>query len=146
MQQQTVKCPGCGADCAGPVFCTTCGTRLPPIIQQVSAETQPVVPVNPATKATATAVKYSTLRAVATVYRIIGWVVMVGGSLFAIALAVMAFGATGTLTDFLPLSAGLGTVAIAIIGLIASILTGLFLVAFADVCNLLIDIEKNTRQ
>jgi hypothetical protein len=86
------------------------------------------------------------LRAVATVYRIIGWVVMVGGSLFAIALAVMAFGATGTLTDFLPLTGGLGTVAIAIIGLIASILTGLFLVAFADVCNLLIDIEKNTRQ
>ncbi len=146
MQQQTVKCPGCGADCAGPVFCTTCGTRLPPIIQQVSAETQPVVPVKPATKTIATPVKYSTLRAVATVYRIIGWVVMVGGSLFAIALAVMAFGATGTLTDFLPLSAGLGTVAIAIIGLIASILTGLFLVAFADVCNLLIDIEKNTRQ
>ncbi len=70
---------------------------------------------------------------------------MVGGSLFAIALAVLAVGATGTLTDFLPISGGVGTVVIAIVGLIASILLGLFLVAFADVCNVLIDIEKNTR-
>ena len=145
MQQQTVKCPGCGADCAGPVFCTTCGTRLPPIIQQVSPETQPVTPSKPATKEAAAPVKYSTLRAVATVYRIIGWVVIIGGSLFSIALAVLAFGGTGALADFLPLSAGMGTVGIAVVGLIASVLTGLFLVAFADVCGVLIDIEKNTR-
>lgn len=71
---------------------------------------------------------------------------MIGGSLFAIALAVMAIGATGALTDFLPLSAGPATVGIAIAGLIASILTGLFLVAFADICYLLIDIEKNSRK
>jgi hypothetical protein len=89
--------------------------------------------------------KYGTLRAVATVYRIIGWVVMIGGSLFSIALAVLALGGTGALTDFIPLSAGLGTVGIAVVGLIASILSGLFLVAFADVCYVLIDIEKNTR-
>jgi len=82
---------------------------------------------------------------VATVYRIIGWVVMIGGSLFAIGLGVLAFGATGTLTDFLPVSSGPVTVAIAIISLIASILAGLFLVAFADICYLLIDIEKNSR-
>jgi len=69
---------------------------------------------------------------------------MIGGSLFAIALAVIALGATGTLTDFLPISAGIGTVAAAVAGLIVSILVGLFLVAFADVCNVLIDIEKNT--
>ena len=81
----------------------------------------------------------------ATVYRIIGWVVMIGGSLFAIGLGVLAFGATGTLTDFLPVSSGPVTVAIAIISLIASILAGLFLVAFADICYLLIDIEKNSR-
>jgi hypothetical protein len=87
--------------------------------------------------------KYGALRAVATVYRIIGWVVMVGGSLFSIALAVLALGSTGALTDFMP--AGLGTVGIAVAGLIGSILSGLFLVAFADVCYVLIDIEKNTR-
>jgi len=118
---------------------------LPPIIQQVSPETQPVTPSKPATKEAAAPVKYSTLRAVATVYRIIGWVVIIGGSLFSIALAVLAFGGTGALADFLPLSAGMGTVGIAVVGLIASVLTGLFLVAFADVCGVLIDIEKNTR-
>ena len=146
MQQQTVKCPNCGADAAGPVFCTTCGSRLPPIVQQVSPETQPIPPAKPATREPAVQVKYGALRAVSTVYRIIGWVIMVGGSLFAIALGVLAAGVTGTMTDFLPISGGPGTVAIAIIGLIASILIGLFMVAFADVCNVLMDIEKNTRE
>ena len=143
--QQTVQCPTCGADSAGPQFCTKCGTRLTPVSQQPVSETQPAAPPRQAMKETTTSSKYGSLRAVATVYRIIGWVVMIGGSLFAIALAVMAFGATGTLTDFLP-SSGPVTVGIAIIGLIASILSGLFLVAFADICYLLIDIEKNSRR
>lgn len=143
--QQTVKCPSCGADCTGPQFCTTCGTRLPLIMSQTEPETQPVVISKPTIKEATPTVKYGALKAVATVYRIIGWVVMIGGSLFAVALAVMALGATGTLTDFLPLTAGMGTVAIAIAGLIVSILLGLFLIAFADVCYVLIDIEKNTR-
>ncbi|MCJ7516013.1 MAG: TMEM43 family protein, partial [Dehalococcoidia bacterium] len=81
----------------------------------------------------------------ATVYRIIGWVVMIGGSLFSIALAVMALGASGTLTELMPLSAGLGTLGIALVGLVISILWGLFLIAFADLCYVLIDIETNTR-
>jgi len=110
------------------------------------AETQLEPPPVTAVKKTAPSTKYAALRTVATVYRIIGWVVMIGGSLFAIALAVMAVGATGTLTDFLPISSGPVTVGIAIIGLIASILSGLFLVAFADICYLLIDIEKNSRK
>jgi len=146
MQQQVVKCPGCGADSAGPQFCTTCGERLPVAIQQPVWEPQPAAPAKPAVKETVPSGKYGALRAVATVYRIIGWVVMIGGSLFSIALAVLALGGTGALTDFMPLSAGLGTVGIAVVGLIASILSGLFLVAFADLCYLLIDIEKNTRQ
>jgi len=146
MQQQVVRCPHCGADSAGPQFCTTCGERLPVAIQQPVWEPQPAAPAKPAVKETVPSGKYGALRAVATVYRIIGWVVMIGGSLFSIALAVLALGGTGALTDFIPLSAGLGTVGIAVVGLIASILSGLFLVAFADVCYVLIDIEKNTRQ
>jgi hypothetical protein len=145
MQQQVVRCPHCGADSAGPQFCTTCGERLPVAIQQPVWETQPAVPAKPAVKETVPSGKYGALKAVATVYRIIGWVVMIGGSLFSIALAVLALSGTGALTDFIPLSAGLGTVGIAMVGLIASILSGLFLVAFADVCYVLIDIEKNTR-
>jgi hypothetical protein len=145
MQQQVVKCPHCGADSTGPQFCTTCGKRLPAAIPQPVREPQPEVPAKPAVKETVTSEKYGALRAVATVYRIIGWVVMIAGSLFSIALAVLAFGSTGALTDFIPLSAGLGTVGIAVGGLIASILYGLFLVAFADLCHVLIDIERNTR-
>jgi hypothetical protein len=114
-------------------------------IPQPSPETQPAAPVRPAVRETSPAGKYGALRAVATVYRIIGWVVIIGGSLFSIALAVLALTGTGALADFIPLSAGMGTVGIAIAGLITSILTGLFLVAFADVCLVLIDIEKNTR-
>ena len=146
MQQQVVRCPHCGADSAGPQFCTTCGERLPVAIQQPVWEPQPAAPAKPAVRESRPSGKYGALRAVATVYRIIGWVVMIGGSLFSIALAVLALGGTGALTDFIPLSAGLGTVGIAVVGLIASILSGLFLVAFADVCYVLIDIEKNTRQ
>ena len=145
MQQQVVRCPHCGADSAGPQFCTTCGERLPAAIQQPVWEPQPAAPAKPAVKETVPSGKYGALRAVATVYRIIGWVVMIGGSLFSIALAVLALGGTGALTDFIPLSAGLGTVGIAVVGLIASILSGLFLLAFADLCHVLIDIERNTR-
>jgi hypothetical protein len=145
MQQQLVRCPHCGNESAGPQFCTTCGERLPVATPPPAQDTQPVAPPAPEVIKTTTSLKFGALRAVATVYRIIGWVVMIGGSLFSIALAIMSFGATGALTDFLPLSAGLGTVTIAIVALIASILVGLFLVAFADVCNVLIDIEKNTR-
>jgi uncharacterized integral membrane protein len=141
MQQQVVRCPHCSANSAGPQFCTTCGERLPGVIQQPVAEPQPAAPAKPAVKETVPSGKYGALRAVATVYRIIGWVVMVGGSLFSIALAVLALG--GTLP--IPLSAGLGTVGIAVAGLIGSILSGLFLVAFADICYVLIDIEKNIR-
>jgi hypothetical protein len=115
------------------------------VVQQPVAETQPITSAQPAVKEAAATGKYGVLRAVATIYRIIGWVVMIGGSLFSIALAVLAFSGSGTLSDIVPLSAGMGTVGIAIVGLIASILSGLFLVAFADVCYVLIDIERNTR-
>jgi hypothetical protein len=114
-------------------------------ITQPDREPQPAAPTKPVVKETVPSGKYGTLRAAATVYRIIGWVVMIGGSLFSIALAVMSFGASGALADFLPLNAGIGTVVIAVAGLIASILCGLFLVAFADLCHVMIDIERNTR-
>lgn len=145
MQQQIARCPHCGADSAGPQFCTTCGERLPGAIPQSVRETQPAASTTATVKGAVPSGRYGALRAAATVYRIIGWVVMIGGSLFSIALAVMALGATGALTELMPLSAGLGTLGIALVGLIASVLSGLFLIAFADLCNVLVDIERNTR-
>jgi uncharacterized integral membrane protein len=118
---------------------------LPGAIPQPVQEPQPAASARPAVKETAPTGKYGALKAAATIYRIIGWVVMIGGSLFSIALAVLALGASRTLTEILPLSAGLGTLGIAIVGLITSVLVGLFLIAFADLCHVLVDIETNTR-
>lgn len=144
MQQQVTRCPHCGADSAGPQFCTTCGERLPGAIPQ-PVQPQPAASTKPTVKEAVPSGRYGTLRAAATVYRIIGWVIMIGGSLFSIALAVMALGASQALAELMPLSAGLGTLGIALVGLIASILFGLFLIAFSDLCNVLIDIERNTK-
>ncbi len=145
--RQVVTCPGCGAQNVGNQFCTVCGTRLP-----VAAKQEEVLETEPAPAVAETTVrevlparKYGALRAVATVYRIIGWVVMVGGTLFSIGLAVIAAGAAGQFSELIPWAAGLGTAGIAIAGVILSILLGLFLIAFADLCYVLIDIESNTR-
>jgi hypothetical protein len=42
-------------------------------------------------------------------------------------------------------AAGVGAAVIAVGGVVVSVLCGLFLVAFADLCNVAIDIEQNTR-
>jgi hypothetical protein len=118
---------------------------LPGAIPQPIQEPQPAATTETLVKKAVPSSKYGALKAAVTVYRIIGWVVMIGGSLFSIALAVLALGASGTLTEILPLSAGLGTLGIAIVGLITSVLVGLFLIAFANLCHVLIDIETNTR-
>jgi len=143
--QQMVKCPGCGRESAGPQFCTTCGTRLPIVSEPQVWETQPVTAAKPVSKEAVPTRKYGALRAVATVYRVIGWVLMVGGTLFSIALAVIAAQGAGAFSDFIPWSMGLGIVGIAIVGVVVSILLGLFLLAFADLCCVLVDIESNTR-
>jgi hypothetical protein len=88
--------------------------------------------------------KYGALRAVATIYKIIGWVVMVGGALFSIALAVIGTQGAGEFSELIPWGAGLEIVGIAVVGVVVSILGGLFLVAFADLCYVLMDVERNT--
>lgn len=151
--QQMVKCPGCGRDSAGPQFCTACGTRLPIPQQQPVVEPRPATVLEPRTEPVAKPIqrvpvpsaKYGALKAVATVYRIIGWVLMVGGTIFSIALAVIALQGTGAFTEFIPWSTGPGVVGIALVGVVISILFGLFMIAFADLCHVLMDMESNTR-
>lgn len=143
--QQLVRCPHCGNEGAGPQFCTTCGERLPLAIPQEVWEPEPAPAVKPMAKKAVPAPKYGALRAVATVYRVIGWVIMLGGTLFSIALAIIAVQGTEGLGKFIPWGTSLGAVGIAAVGVIASILYGLFLIAFADLCYVLIDIESNTR-
>ena len=142
--QQMVKCPNCGVESAGLQFCTACGTRLPAASQQQVWEPQPAPSASPMAREAAPSRKHGALRAVATIYKIIGWVVMVGGSLFSIALAVIGVQGGGEFSEFIPWSAGLGMVGIAVVGVVVSILGGLFLVAFADLCYVLMDVERNT--
>jgi hypothetical protein len=143
--QQMVKCPNCGAESAGLQFCTACGAKLPAAVKKQVWEPQPAPSDRPVVGEAAPPRKYGALGAVATIYKIIGWVVMVGGSLFSIALAVIGIQGAGEFSELIPWSAGLGMVGIAIVGVIVSILFGLFLVAFADLCYVLMDIERNTR-
>ncbi|OGN91458.1 MAG: hypothetical protein A2Z70_04695 [Chloroflexi bacterium RBG_13_48_17] len=142
--QQVVTCPACGAQSIGDLFCTVCGTKLPVAVKQEVLEPAPVV-AEPTAVKVVPARKFGVLRAIATIYRIIGWVVMVGGTLFSIGLAVIAVQGAGGFSEVVPWVAGLGTAGIAATGIIVSILLGLFLIAFADLCYVLIEIESNTR-
>ena len=143
--QQVIMCPNCGARSAGQQFCTSCGTKLPAGDQQQAWGTQPAPSAPAVTKEAVTVRKYAALRGVATIYKIIGWVVMVGGSLFSIALAVIAAQGVEQLKQFIPWAQGVGMVGIAIVGVIVSVLYSLFLLAFAELCYVLMDIEENTR-
>jgi hypothetical protein len=145
--QQTVKCPNCGTDSTGPQFCNTCGTRLPVVRQQQVWEPQPALAAEP-TAVKAPPKKYGTLRAVAVFYMIIGWVICVGGSLLSIAAALMAAQGVTFLNNLVPQVAGaawIGAAVIAVVGVVISVLSGLLFLAFAELCNVAIDIEQNTR-
>lgn len=125
-------------------FCTACGTKLPAASKKQVWESQPAPSASPMAREAAPSRKYGALRMVATIYKIIGWVVMVGGTLFSIALAVIGAQGAGGFSEFIPWGTGLGMVGIAVVGVIVSILGGLFLVAFADLCYVLMDVERNT--
>jgi hypothetical protein len=145
--QQTVKCPNCGMDSTGPQFCTTCGTKLPIVRQQQVWEPQTAPAAEP-TAVKAPPRKYGTLRAVAVVYMIIGWVICVGGSLLSIAVALMAAQGVAFLKGLVPQVAGaawVGAAVIVVVGVVVSVLSGLLFLAFAELCNVAIDIEQNTR-
>ena len=146
--QQVSTCPNCGARSAGQQFCTSCGTKLPAVSQQQARAAQPAPADKPVAKVAAPPRKYGALRAVAIIYRIIGWVICVGGSLLSIAAAVMAAQGVTFLKDLVPEvagAAGVGAAVVAVVGIIFSVLGGLFLLAFADLCCVAMDIEQNTR-
>lgn len=146
--QQMVICPHCGAQATGQRFCISCGARLqtegPQHQARVwGAQSVPDAPI--AASEALPARKYLALRAVATVYRIIGWVVIIGGPLFSIALAVIAAQGTKEMEGLIPWASEVGMLGLAFFGVVITVLYGLSMLAFADLCYVLIDIERNTR-
>ncbi len=88
--------------------------------------------------------KRRVLRVAAIIFQIFGWIVLVGGCLVSIAMAVFA----GLGGQFVPVFPGItsfaGTTAIgmAIGGIVASLLYGFGFLAFAELCYAVIEIEK----
>ena len=86
--------------------------------------------------------KYRALRIVATIYRVLGWIVLVGGILFSIiaGIAGIAF------TEAMGLNGAGGAIIGIILGIIVFTLVGLGILAYADLIYVAIDIEENTRR
>ncbi len=91
--------------------------------------------------------RYTALRVVATIYRILGWIIVVVGIIGSIAFGVLAGMGVEEYGEELGLGLGIGTtVAIIVGGVIGSLLSGLGLLALADLFYVHIDIEENTRR
>ncbi|MEX1255228.1 MAG: hypothetical protein WEE64_12890 [Dehalococcoidia bacterium] len=84
--------------------------------------------------------RYGSLDSASFIYRILGWAVIVGGIFVSVGggLAAMASGDDGGAS----VAAG---IAIFALGSLGSLIVGVFLLAFADLLRLLIDLEWNTR-
>ena len=140
--QQVVRCPYCGTSLApGSKFCGSCGAQLgrEPQQQPFAAQTSAVRAELPKPR------KYGALRTVAIIYRILGWVICVGGSVASIIAGLMAAAGMSEFEDFTPW-AGAGAAVTIVAGILLSLLLGLGPLAFADLCYVQMDIEENTRQ
>ena len=148
--QQAAICPNCGSQNApGQQFCTNCGTKLGRGGQQAATLTEKEAALHEKTQ------RYVLLGATAIIFRIMGWVVLVGGILGSIGVGVMAAqGASKKLVSLLDQGLGLiGVSGVAGAGLavmvfgsiIGSLLCGLGLLALAELCKAVIVIDENTR-
>jgi hypothetical protein len=93
--------------------------------------------------------KYGALRTVAVIITIIAWIILIVGVLGSLALGLLMILGT-TYADGLAgdlLAGGVVTAVITIVaGIIVSVLYFVFLLAFAQLIYLLVDVERNTRE
>ena len=154
--QQMVGCPSCGSqNTAGLQFCTNCGIMLPGGGQQQVLESWPTPGALSVAADVEPLQKYIFLEAAAIIFKIIGWVVLVGGVIGSIAVAVlMVQGAMAELANLLNRGMeiigvsgfdGAGVAAMAFWGVVGSMLCGLGFLAFAELFSAVIEIEKSTR-
>jgi len=178
--QQMITCANCGSqNSANQRFCNNCGARLsempspqkampqqptPPQQQQMATQQEQlwstqVVPPAGATQAkerlTTQPRKYVLLGATVVIFKIVGWVVLAGGILSSIAVALLASqGAMPGLVDLMERGmavigasgvAGAGLAILVLVGIIWSLLAGLGLLAFAELSSAVIAIDESTR-
>jgi len=178
--QQMFPCANCGSqNSAGQRFCNNCGARLSEIPspqkampqqptqlpqQQIATQqeqlwsTQVVPPAGAkqAKERLATqARKYVLLGATVIIFKIGGWVVLAGGILSSIAVALLAAqGAMPGLVDLMDRGmaviglsgvASAGLLILVLVGIIWSLLVGLGLLAFAELSSAVIAIYESTR-
>ena len=100
--------------------------------------------------------RYRALRIVATIYRILGWIVIVVGTLSSCGLAAFTITAPGWFTGA-PMGYGygategvaggvIGAIIMLVMGLIMTALYGITLLALAEAIYVFLDIEENTRE
>ncbi len=154
--QQTVTCPNCGSQSSGKQFCTNCGTALGGGGQEQVWEA-PAEPGAPSVVGKAgTPRKYIFLGATAIIFKIFGWLVLGGGILGSVGVAVLAAqGVMPGLVDLLDRGmailgagelAGAGLAVMVFAGIIGSLVCGLGFLAFAELCSAVIAIDDNTRE
>ena len=87
---------------------------------------------------------YGMLSIAAIIFRIVGWIVLVGGCLASIALGVLVGGIGWTMSSLFTGEVIQGTMAItiAVIGVIASVVYGFGLLAFSYICSAVVDFHK----
>lgn len=178
--QQMLPCANCGSqNSAGQRFCNNCGARLsevpspqkvmpqqPTRPQQQQMATQQeqlwstqIVPRAGASQAKESLAtqprKYVFLGTTIIIFKIVGWVVLAGGVLGSIAVALLA--SQGAMPGVIELMdkvvgvfgisdvAGVGLVLLVLVGIVWSLLVGLGLLAFAELSSAVIAIEDSTR-
>jgi uncharacterized membrane protein len=95
--------------------------------------------------------RYRALHIVATIYRIIGWIVIVVGVLSSCGSTAFFITARGTMMGGVytraPVWGGvIGAIITLVMGLIMTALSGITLLAIAEGIYLFLDIEENTRE
>jgi hypothetical protein len=88
--------------------------------------------------------KYNFLRLAATIFKIIGWILLIVGIIGSL-IAGVAGGFLGNFADNLA-SGALGGIVLAILGIIFSVIIWVSLLAAAELLYVLMDIERNTRE
>jgi DNA-directed RNA polymerase subunit RPC12/RpoP len=159
MPPQAMTCPNCGSPTAvGQQFCTTCGTNLLGRGKQQVLGRQQVPSARPETTRVTLSRKYGVLSGAAIIFTIVGWVVLVGGSLFSIVMTVLASQDIAGMASLINIISGvariagisgIGGIGLAVMtfgGVICSLLLGLFFLAFGELFRAVLDIEKRTRQ